>query len=65
MGFRSLLITYNYRLVLSRNLYIDNYTTDSGLRYNCETADSACRKIKFDVWSGSVTRVFLNADVRR
>jgi len=38
LEFQSLLITYNYTLILSRNLYFDNYTIYSGLLYKHEIA---------------------------
>ncbi len=45
VGLQSLLITYNYTLILSRNLYFDNDTTYSGLLHN-QKSQITCHNMK-------------------
>jgi len=45
VGFQSLLITYNYTLILSRNLYFDNDATYSGLLHN-QKSQITCHNMK-------------------
>ena len=45
VGFQSLLITYNYTLILSRNLYLDDDITYSDLLHN-QKSQITCHNMK-------------------
>jgi len=45
VGLQSLLITYNYTLILSRNLYFDNDATYTGLLHN-QKSQITCHNMK-------------------
>ena len=52
VGFQSLLITYNYTLILSRNLYFDNDATYTGLPHN-QKSQITCHNMKVRWCTGS------------